>query len=191
MNSKKSCTLNENIKIRNKLLSLGLGYTTVGPTGPKGEQGPKGDQGDPAEVPASSTEEMLFVSFIDTNNSQKMNIQDKWLIPSTSKYFKIVNDQEIEIQPGIYEINLSGQISQADDTHGAEFYLINNEGSAIKDLSFELKQGQGKQIHYSQSILFRFEKQDTLRVETNLLGDTNPSPLTISNVTLLIKKLKE
>ena len=197
MNPKKSCTLNENMKIRNKLLSLGLGYTTIGPTGPKGEkgdQGPKGEQGpqgDPAETPISSTEEILFASFIDTNNSQKMNIQDKWLVPSTSKYFKIINDQEIEIQPGIYEINLSGQISQADDTHGAEFYLINNDGSAIKDLSFELKQGQGKQIHYSQSILFRFEKQDTLRVETNLLGDTNPSNLIISNVTLLIKKLKE
>ena len=69
-----------------------------------------------------------------------MNIQDKWLVPGTSKYFKIINDQKIEIQPGIYETNLSGLISQADDTHVAEFYLINNESSAIKDLSFELKQ---------------------------------------------------
>ena len=221
MASQKIEQLKENLKIRNKLLSIGIGCPITGPTGPRGEmglagptgpiglQGPMGPQGDQGNIGptgpqgeigptgptgpiASSSNEGLFsAGFIDTQETGDMVFQDPWFIPNQSSYFKLIGDKELEVQPGIYEINLSGQISQADDTHGAEFYLINNEGSAIKDLSFELKQGQGKQIHYSQSILFRFEKQDTLRVETNLLGDTTPSNLTISNVTLLIKKLKE
>ena len=34
--------LKENLKIRNKLLSIGIGCPIVGPTGPRGEIGPTG-----------------------------------------------------------------------------------------------------------------------------------------------------
>ena len=143
MSSQKFKELEENTKLRNKLLKLGFGCTLIGPTGPQGLQGPKGDQGVQGQIgptgpiAISSNEGLLFSSFIDTSTSEKMSINDSWLIPNESEYFSILNDTEIEVQPGIYEITFSGLIEQADDTHGATFYLQNSEGSALKDLTFK------------------------------------------------------
>ena len=119
MASKKQCKPEENIKIRNKLLRLGIGYANIGPrgaTGPKGNQGPKGEQVPTApkgETPASVNKSIMFASFLDTNTSNKMNIDNTWLIPNISPYFSI-KENEIEILPGIYEINFSGTINEAD-----------------------------------------------------------------------------
>lgn len=55
----------------------------------------------------------MFASFLDTNTSNKMNIDNTWLIPNISPYFSI-KENEIEILPGIYEINFSGTINEAD-----------------------------------------------------------------------------
>lgn len=196
MTSKKQCKLEENMKIRNKLLSLGIGYANIGPrgaTGPKGDKGPKGDQGPTGpkgETPASANQSIMFASFLDTNTSNKMNIDNTWLIPNISPYFSI-KENEIEILPGIYEINFSGTINEANQNHGAELYLKTKEGSAIKDLFYELKPGKGIKMHFSQSILFRFDTPTTLQVETNINGDATTSNITIENVTLLMKKIQE
>ena len=108
-----------------------------------------------------------------------------------SGYFKLLGDKELEVQPGIYEITFSGLIEDADTTHGATLYLQTDEGSAIKDLTFNLPIDSGKQMHFSQAIIFRFEKVTILKASSSILGDTGTSSVTISDVNLLIKKVHE
>lgn len=203
MNLQKYQELEKNLKLRNKLLKLGIGCAVkgpkgdIGPTGPQGEIGATGPQGEigptgPAgEVSSSSNEGLFFTSFSDTNVSNKMTFEDSWFIPSESKYFTILNDTDIEVQPGIYEITFSGLVNDSDDTHGATFYLQNIEGSALKDLTFELPVGSGKQMNFSQTIIFRFEKVTVLEAVANILGDTGTSNVTISSINLLMKKIHE
>lgn len=195
MSSEEYNKILENIKLKNKLNKLGLCF--VGPTGPKGDMGPtglKGDKGDigpTGPIQPSSTEEMLFVSFTETKNSSEMLMENSWLIPNHSKYFNLLNNSEIEIQPGIYEIAFSGLIEKADDTHGGTFYLKTDSGSALKELSYTLLAGEGKKMHFSQDIVFRFENVTILQVVSDIIGDLGTSNVTISDVTLLIKKLYE
>lgn len=203
MNLQKYQELEKNLKLRNRLLKLGIGCVVkgpkgdIGPTGPQGEigatwpQGEIGPTGPAGEVSSSSNEGLFFTSFSDTNDSNKMTFEDSWFIPSESKYFTILNDTDIEVQPGIYEITFSGLVNDSDDTHGATFYLQNIEGSALKDLTFELSIGSGKQMTFSQTIIFRFEKVTVLEAVANILGDASTSNVTISSVNLLMKKIHE
>lgn len=194
MNLQKYQELEKNLKLRNKLLKLGIGCVVkgpkgdIGPTGPQGEIGPTGPAG---EASVSSNEGLFFTSFSDIKDSNKMVLEDSWLVPSESEYFTILNDTDIEVQPGIYEITFSGLINNSDDTHGATFYLQNGEGSALKDLTFELSIGNGKQMNFSQTIIFRFENVTVLEVVANILGDTDTSNVIVSNVNLLMKKIHE
>lgn len=203
MDLQKYQELEKNLKLRNKLLKLGIGCLVkgpkgdIGPTGPIGPQGeigptgPTGPTGATGEAAVSSNESLFFTSFSDTKDSNKMVLEDSWLIPSESKYFNILNDTDIEVQPGIYEITFSGLVNDSDDTHGATFYLQNTEGSALKDLTFELPIGNGKQMNFSQTIIFRFEKVTVLEVLADILGDTGTSNIIISSVNLLMKKIHE
>lgn len=203
MDLQKYQELEKNLKLRNKLLKLGIGCVIkgpkgdTGPTGPQGEIGLTGPQGEigptgaTGEAVASSNESLFFTSFSDTKDSNKMVLEDSWLIPSESKYFTILNDTDIEVQPGIYEITFSGLVNDSDDTHGATFYLQNTEGSALKDLTFELPVGSGKQMNFSQTIIFRFEKVTVLEAVAGILGDTGTSNVTVSSVNLLMKKIHE
>ena len=50
-----------------------------------------------------------------------MILNDTWLVPEPSEYFIIPNNTEVEVSPGIYEINLSGIVSGVDTTHGGGF----------------------------------------------------------------------
>ena len=194
MSLQKYQELEKNLKLRNKLLKLGIGCVVkgpkgdIGPTGPQGEIGPTGPAG---ETSASSNEGLFFTSFSDTKDSNKMVLEDSWFVPSESEYFTILNDTDIEVQPGIYEITFSGLVNDSDDTHGAAFYLQNSEGSALKDLTFELPIGNGKQMNFSQTIIFRFENVTVLEVIADILGDTGTSNITISSVNLLMKKIHE
>lgn len=188
----KYCELEENIKLRNKLLSLGL--CIKGPKGDPGRdgiEGPIGPQGPPGPLIPSSTEGLLFISFINTNTNNNMQIEDNWIVPNPTSYFEILNDTDIKVVPGIYEINLSGSIDNADDTHGGVFYLKDSTGSAIKDLTFELPIASNKFMSFAKTILFRFEEETTLDVTANITGDPNTSNVNISDVTLLIKKILE
>ena len=138
---------------------------------------------------ASSNEGIFFTGFADTNVTGEMIIQDPWLIPNPSEYISIISESKIEIGPGIYEITLTGLIENADEDHGAAFYLKNEAGSAIKDLSFQLPIGEGKIMHFSQVTLFKFDTLTTLQVMVNILGEEDTSNVTISDVNLLIKKI--
>lgn len=175
----------------------------MGPTGPKGDMGPsglqgnigpqgeKGDVGPTGPVASSSNEGIFFTSFLDSEESNTMSLDDTWMVPNISEHFKVLDDKQIEVQPGIYEITFSGIVDGSDDVHGATFYLQTSEGSAIKDLTFQLPIGNGKQMSFSQSILFRFEKVTVLNVGFDILGDNNTSNVKISDVNLIMKKIHE
>ena len=126
--------------------------------------GPTWPQG---ETPSSSTEGIFFASYNDTN------------------------DIEVEVVPGIYEIDLSGYIDGVDNTHGGSFYLVDSTGSAIKDLTFELPLSDISKMYFSKNILFRFKDDTILEVMTNLTGDINTSNVEVKDVTLLMKKIHE
>ena len=220
--------LEENLKLRKKLLSLGIcsfvvgptgptgpsGGATgptgpqgiqglkgdkgdIGPTGPQGLKGDKGDtglvgpQGEPGPIISSTNEGMLFANFAETKANGPMLFENSWLVPSDSLYFNILNNNEIQIQPGIYEITLSSFLDVSDVDHGAEVYLKTMDGSAIKDLDYKLPIGSTMPMNFSQNILFRFEDVTILGVEVNLLGEEETSNVVVSNTNLLIKKIHE
>ena len=207
--------LEENLKLRKKLLSLGICSSVIGPTGPQGipgvqglkgdkgdtgSQGPKGDKGDigptgpqgePGPIISSTNEGMLFVSFAETKANGPMTFENSWLIPNDSQYFSLLNNNEVQIEPGIYEISLSCFLEGSDVEHGVEVYLKTKEGAAIKDLDYKLPIGSTMPMNFSQNILFRFENITILEVEVNLLGDEGTSNVEVSNTNLLIKKIHE
>lgn len=200
MNCQKYQELEERLKLRNELLKLGIGYSCIGPTGPqgeKGEQGLKGDKGDKGEIgPAgqalpSTNEGLMSTGFEEVDTSGIMVHQNLWLIPNPSAYFNLIDDSNIEVLPGIYEITFSGLIKGVDDTHGGTFYLQTSEGDAIRDLTFELLATEGKQMHFSQSIIFRFEELTILQAVAQIDGDENSSNVVITDVNLLMKKIHE
>ena len=131
------CQLTEDLKLRRKLLNMGFGITNVGPTGlrglqgeagpagPQGEIGPTGPQGEVGPTGPSaitSTDGLFFTSFEDGSTTTNLLLKDSWLLPNPSEYFSIASNHEIDVEPGVYEIVFSGFISEADDTHGVEFY---------------------------------------------------------------------
>ena len=183
--------IKENMKVKNKLQSIGIGCSIVGPKGEKGDIGPTGPTGPTGSTPVSSVEELFFTSYEDTNKSNEMLFKDSWFIPNHSIFFTLVSDSEVEVQPGIYEIAFSGIIEKADDTHGAGFYLQDGEGAAIKDFSYELPIGSCNQMYFSSDVIFRFEHPTVLKVTTNFLGDEGTSNVLISSVNLLMKKIHE
>ena len=78
-----------------------------------------------------------------------------------------------------------------DNTHGGSFYLVDSTGYVIKDLIFELLEGDINGRYFSKNILFRFEDDTILDVMTNLTGDFNTSNIDLIDVTLLMKKIHE
>ena len=137
------------------------------------------------------TEGIFFASYNDTNDIEAMIINETWLVPEPSEYFIVPNNTEVEVVPGIYEIDLSGYIDGVDNTHGGSFYLVDSTGAAIKDLNFELLEGDISKMYFSKNILFRFEEDTILEVMTNLTGDINTSNVEVKDVTLLMKKIHE
>lgn len=197
--SNENCELQENIRLRKKLLKLGIGFINAGPRGKKGDKGekgdkgdtgPKGDQGIPGPVIPSSNEGIFFTGYIDTEESESMTLEDAWLIPNPTEYF-ILKQREVVVNPGVYEISFSGFIEGVDATHGADLYLKNNNGEALKDLTFHLPAGNISEMHFSKTILFRFDDQTSLIAETSITGDRNTSLVKIEDVTLFLKKIHE
>ena len=101
------------------------------------------------------------------------------LVPNASPYFTLLNNSKIELIPGIYEISFSGRIEGGDNTHDGTFYLQTSEGSALKDLTFTLPIDSLEMMHFSQTILFRFDKDTVLQVPVDILGDLNTSNVEI------------
>lgn len=157
--------------------------------GESGKDGIPGAQGPAGPVAISSSEEMLFTSYQEARHSGVMTLQDPWFIPNNSEYIFIQNNTDVVVLPGVYRIEFSGAIEKADDSHGGIFYLKDDSNAVIKDLSFMLSPGDGKQMHFCQFILFRFEKETTLQVMAGILGDANTSNVVISDVNLIINKI--
>lgn len=183
--------LYDKINNDNKCICNPIIIGMTGPTGPQGLIGPTGPQGERGETPTSSSEGIFFASYNDTNDAIAMVINDTWLVPELSEYFIIPNNTEVEVVPGIYEIDLSGYIDGVDNTHGGSFYLVDSTGAAIKDLNFELLLGDISRMYFSKNILFRFEEDTILEIMTNLTGDINTSNVGVKDVTLLMKKIHE
>ena len=157
---------------------------------PKGEKGDVGEIGPEGPITEGSTEEILFVSFAETNISGLMNIQDKYLIPQNAKYFNIVGKTDIKLTQGVYEIAFSGAIEEVDNMHGGIFYVKDDTGKVVMDLSFKLPGGVISQMHFSQNVLIKFDTDVTLQVMAGIIGDAESSKVVINDVNLLLKKLK-
>lgn len=157
---------------------------------PKGEKGDAGEIGPEGPIREGSTEEILFVSFAETNISGLMNIQDKYLIPQNAKYFNIAGKTDIKLTQGVYEIAFSGAIEEVDNMHGGIFYVKDDTGKVVMDLSFKLPGGVISQMHFSQNILIKFDTDVTLQVMAGIIGDAESSKVVINDVNLLLKKLK-
>lgn len=157
---------------------------------PKGQKGDAGEIGPEGPITEGSTEEILFVSFAETNISGLMNIQDKYLIPQNAKYFNIDGKTDIKLTQGVYEIAFSGAIEEADNMHGGIFYVKDDTGKVVMDLSFKLPGGVISQMHFSQNVLIKFDTDVTLQVMAGIIGDAESSKVVINDVNLLLKKLK-
>lgn len=157
---------------------------------PKGEKGDAGEIGPEGPITEGSTEEILFVSFAETNISGLMNIQDKYLIPQNAKYFNIAGNTDIKLTQGVYEIAFSGAIEEVDNMHGGIFYVKDDTGKVVMDLSFKLPGGLISQMHFSQNVLIKFDTDVTLQVMAGIIGDAESSKVVINDVNLLLKKLK-
>ena len=158
------------------------------PSGAVGDKGEKGDKGEVGPSFPASVESMFYTSFVDTKEEDLLIISSPWLIPNPSDYFDVVNENEVLVKPGVYEITLSGLISNADNAHGGHFYLQDENGSEIKALSFSFPQGNGTYQHFYQTTLLRFEKDTKLSVNTVILGGAAASNVEFSNVNLMLKK---
>lgn len=157
---------------------------------PKGEKGDAGEIGPEGPIREGSTEEILFVSFAETNISGLMNIQDKYLIPQNANYFNIAGKTDIKLTQGVYEIAFSGAIEEVDNMHGGIFYVKDDTGKVVMDLSFKLPGGVISQMHFSQNVLIKFDTDVTLQVMAGIIGDAESSKVVINDVNLLLKKLK-
>ena len=157
---------------------------------PKGEKGDAGEIGPEGPITEGSTEEILFVSFAETNISGLMNIQDKYLIPQNAKYFNTSGKTDIKLTQGVYEIAFSGAIEEVDNMHGGIFYVKDDTGKVVMDLSFKLPGGVISQMHFSQNVLIKFDTDVTLQVMAGIIGDAESSKVVINDVNLLLKKLK-
>ena len=157
---------------------------------PKGEKGDAGEIGPEGPIAEGFTEEILFVSFAETNVSGLMNIQDKYLMPQNAKYFNIAGKTDIKLTQGVYEIAFSGAIEEVDNMHGGIFYVKDDTGKVVMDLSFKLPGGVISQMHFSQNVLIKFDTDVTLQVMAGSIGDAESSKVVINDVNLLLKKLK-
>lgn len=173
----------------------------IGPTGPKGEQGekgdigPKGEKGDigptgpEASLGATSYDAILFISFAQAHYSKVMTFQEVISIPNDNNYFSTLSDTEFLIaESGYYEITLCGQISGVDQDHGAIFYLSNDKGSVVQDLSFQLKAGTTSRMDCSETTIAKIDGNTTLYVRCGITGDSSTANIDFANVNLIIKK---
>lgn len=173
----------------------------IGPTGPKGEQGekgdigPKGEKGDigstgpEASLGATSYDAILFISFAQAHYSKVMTFQEVISIPNDNNYFSTLSDTEFLVtENGYYEITLCGQISGVDQDHGAIFYLSNDKGSVVQDLSFQLKAGTTSRMDCSETTIAKIDGNTTLYVRCGITGDSSTANIDFANVNLIIKK---
>lgn len=118
-----------------------------------------------------------------------MTFQEVISIPNDNNYFSTLSDTGFLIaESGYYEITLCGQISGVDQDHGAIFYLSNDKGSVVQDLSFQLKAGTTSRMDCSETTIAKIDGNTTLYVRCGITGDSSTANIDFANVNLIIKK---
>lgn len=118
-----------------------------------------------------------------------MTFQEVISIPNDNNYFSTLSDTEFLVtENGYYEITLCGQISGVDQDHGAIFYLSNDKGSVVQDLSFQLKVGTTSRMDCSETTIAKIDGNTTLYVKCGITGDSSTANIDFANVNLIIKK---
>ena len=67
----------------------------------------------------------------------------------------MLNDTDLKVVPGIYEITLSALVIDNDNNSDFNVYL-QADSSSLKDLTYMLSANSAKQMQFSNHILFRF-----------------------------------
>lgn len=199
--------IKKNLELSKNLRKLGICSVVIGPTGPTGPTGPSGSgagatgptgptgptgaTGPSGTAPLSSNEGTVHASFLETEDTGVMEFDNTWLVPNPSEYFKLLDNSQIEVEPGIYKISFSSYMTGVDADHGIEVYLKDDTGAAIKDFDYKLEQGTLSQMNYSRVVLFRFEKTTVLSVSVVLLGDKGTSNVKVSDTNLVLEKIHE
>lgn len=199
--------IKKNLELSKNLRKLGICSVVIGPTGPTGPTGPSGSgagatgptgptgptgaTGPSGTAPLSSNEGTVHASFLETEDTGVMEFDNTWLVPNPSEYFKLLDNSQIEVEPGIYKISFSSYMTGVDADHGIEVYLKDDTGAAIKDFDYKLEQGTLSQMNYSRVVLFRFEKTTVLSVSVVLLGDKGTSSVKVSDTNLVLEKIHE
>ena len=125
-----------------------------------------------------------------TVEAQKFEEAIQDVYKKNAKYFNIAGKNDINLTQGVYEIAFSGAIEEVDNMHGGIFYVKDDTGKVVMDLSFKLPGGVISQMHFSQNVLIKFDTDVTLQVMAGIIGDAESSKVVINDVNLLLKKLK-
>ena len=148
--------------------------------GPKGDQGEKGD---------SLLNAICYASFGQTTESRLLNFDDKKILPVDNNNFSFNGLNDIIInEPGNYEITLGGTISEVTATNGGIFYLKDQNGTVLSDLSFMVPAGGISMMQFSNTNFFTFDKPMTLQVMAGILGTPVTGNVKITSVNVIIRK---
>lgn len=160
-----------------------------GPVGEKGDTGPKGDKGDPGTGGTSLYDGLIFVNFLETTVAGVAILGTQKKVPDTTDYFIINNSRTISIQKaGVYEITLSGKISDVTSNVGALFYLYDvTNDQKVDNFIFELKKGNIPEMSFSKVNILEIVNPLDLQLKTEIDSDGS-SDATFSDISVLIKK---
>lgn len=157
-----------------------------GPQGDKGEQGPQGPKGEKGD---SLLNAICYASFGQTTESRLLNFDDKKILPVDNNNFSFNGLNDIIInEPGNYEITLGGTISEVTATNGGIFYLKDQNGTVLSDLSFMVPAGGISMMQFSNTNFFTFDKPMTLQVMAGILGTPVTGNVKITSVNVIIRK---
>lgn len=160
-----------------------------GPVGEKGDTGPKGDKGDPGTGGTSLYDGLIFVNFLETTVAGVAILGTQKKVPDTTDYFIINNSRTISIQKaGVYEITLSGKISDVTSNVGALFYLYDvTNDQKVDNFIFELKKRNIPEMSFSKVNILEIVNPLDLQLKTEIDSDGS-SDATFSDISVLIKK---
>ena len=110
-------------------------------------------------------------------------------VPDTTDYFIINNSRTISIQKaGVYEITLSGKISDVTSNVGALFYLYDvTNDQKVDNFIFELKKRNIPEMSFSKVNILEIVNPLDLQLKTEIDSDGS-SDATFSDISVLIKK---
>lgn len=170
----------------------------TGPTGPQGVQGEKGEQGIQGEQGVAGADgkslidAVSFSSFAMAMQSGLMSFDERNLIPCDTDYFDFTGNNDIEIrEPGFYEISLGGTISGVTATNGGIFYLKDEQGQVLNDLSFTIPAGGSSTMQFFNTNFFTFDTPKTLQVQAGIIGMPVTGDVKITSVNVIVRRYSD